>query len=64
MTWTQKHSRRSRPYTHMVYDMLDQGLIDAESVADMCLRWMSEQDVETMCRSNDLRLQAHEDVYE
>lgn len=64
MTWTQQDSRKSRPYTHMVYDMMDQGLIDAESVADMCLRWMSEHDVETMCRSNDLCLEAHEEIYE
>lgn len=64
MQWTAQDQQRSRPYTTMIYDMLDQGLIDADSVVDMCLRWMSEHDVKTMCRSNDLLLERHEDVYE
>ena len=64
MNWTQQDSRRSRPYTTMVLDIMDQGLIDAESVAEMCLRWMSEQDVKTMCRSNDLLIEQYEDIYE
>ena len=64
MNWTQADSRSSRPYTTMVLDIMDQGLISAESVAEMCLRWMSEQDVKTMCRSNDLLIEQYEDIYE
>ena len=57
-------NRKSRPYTALVQDLMDQGLLDPTAVADMCLRWMSEHDVKTMCRSNDILLEQHQDIYE
>ena len=57
-------NRNSRPYTALVQDLMDQGMLDPTVVADMCLRWMSEHDVKTMCRSNDILLEQHQDIYE
>ena len=56
--------RKSRPYTALVKDLMDQGVLDPTAVADMCLRWMSEHDVKTMCRSNHILLEQHQDIYE
>ena len=57
-------NRKSRPYTALVQDLMHEGMLDPTAVADMCLRWMSEHDVKTMCRSNDIRLEQHQDIYE
>ena len=43
-----------RKYTNMVLDMMDEGVIDPKAVAEMCLAYMSEAEVEDMCRDNDL----------
>ena len=43
-----------RKYTNMVLDMIDEGMIDAKTIAEMCLQYMGEADVEDMCRSNDI----------
>lgn len=36
-------------------DAMDDGTLDARAVADMCLGYMSEYDVEDMCHANDLK---------
>jgi hypothetical protein len=38
----------------MLLDMLDNGEIDGKAVAEMCLAYMSEDEVKDMCRSNDI----------
>ena len=43
-----------REYTSKLIAMMDEGLISAESVAEMALAYMSEDDVKDMCRANDL----------
>ena len=43
-----------REYTSKLIAMMDEGLITAESVAEMALAYMSEDDVKDMCRANDL----------
>lgn len=43
-----------RKYTNMVMDMMDEGVMSPKAIADMCLAYMSEDDVEDMCRANDL----------
>jgi hypothetical protein len=43
-----------RTQTNKLIDMMDQGLISAEAVAEMALAYMSEDDVKDMCRANDL----------
>jgi hypothetical protein len=53
--------RKTREYTCMLLDMLEQGVISAESVAEMCLAYMSEDEVKDMCRSNDILPEDEED---
>ena len=43
-----------REYTTKLIAMMDEGLISAEAVAEMCLAYMSEDDVKDMCRANDI----------
>jgi len=43
-----------REYTSKLIAMMDEGLISAESVAEMALAYMSEADVKDMCLANDL----------
>lgn len=50
-----------RTQTNKLIDMMDEGLISAEAVAEMCLAYMSEDDVADMMRANDI---LDEDDYE
>ena len=50
-----------RKFTNMVLDMMDEGVMDPKAVAEMCLQYMSEADVEDMCRCNDLLPEDEED---
>ena len=43
-----------REYTSKLISMMDEGLISAETVAEMALAYMSEDDVKDMCLANDL----------
>jgi len=43
-----------REQTMKLLDMMAEGLISAETVAEMCLAYMSEDDVADMMRSNDI----------
>jgi hypothetical protein len=45
-----------RKYTTSLLEMMDDGVMDAKAVAEMCLAYMSEADVEDMMRGNDLLL--------
>ena len=46
----------SREYTNKLYNMMDEGLIDPESIVEMCLSYMSEDDVRGMMEANELLL--------
>ena len=50
-----------REYTSKLIAMMDEGLISAEAVAEMALAYMSEADVEDMCRANDLLIGEDDD---
>ena len=52
-----------RTQTTKLLEMMDDGLISAEAVAEMCLAYMSEDDVADMMRANDI-LDEDEDDYE
>ena len=45
---------RTRPATTRLLDMMDAGEIDARTVADMALSWLSESSVKEMMLANDL----------
>jgi len=44
----------TREYTTKLLDMMDEGLISAEMVAEMALAYMSEAEVKDMMLSNDI----------
>ena len=50
-----------RTQTNKLFAMMDEGLISAESIVEMCLGYMSEDDVADMMRVNDI---LDEDDYE
>jgi hypothetical protein len=50
-----------RKYTTKLLEMMDEGMISAEAVAEMCLAYMSEDDVKDMCRANDILDEEDED---
>jgi hypothetical protein len=50
-----------RTQTTKLIEMMDEGLISAESVAEMCLAYMSEDDVADMMRCNDILDEEDED---
>jgi hypothetical protein len=49
-----KGADMTREYTTKLLEMMDEGLISAEAVAEMALAYMSEDDVKDMVRANDL----------
>jgi hypothetical protein len=53
-----------RTQTNKLIDMMDEGLISAQAVADMALAYMSEDDVADMMRSNDILEDEDEDEYD
>ena len=50
-----------RTQTNKLIDMMDQGLISAEAVAEMALAYMSEDDVADMMLANDILDEADEE---
>ena len=50
-----------RKYTNMVLEMIDEGVMSPTAIAEMCLAYMSEDDVKDMCRANDLLPEEDED---
>jgi hypothetical protein len=50
-----------RTQTTKLLEMMDEGLITAEAVAEMALAYMSEDDVKDMCRANDILDEEDED---
>ena len=51
-----------RDYTVKLMDMMEEGVLSAQAVADMCLAYMSEDDVKDMCRANDILDEEDEDT--
>jgi hypothetical protein len=50
-----------RTQTTKLIEMMDEGLISAEMVAEMALAYMSEDDVADMMRANDILEEEDED---
>lgn len=44
----------TRKYTRKLFELMDEGIMSPEMVAEMALNYMSEADVEDMCRINDV----------
>ena len=52
-----------RTQTTKLLEMMDEGLISAQAIAEMALAYMSEDDVADMMRANDI-LDEDEDEYD
>ena len=50
-----------RKYTNYLLDIMDEEALSATFVARMCLKYMSEDEVKDMMRSNDLLNLVEED---
>ena len=50
-----------RKATNRLYDLLDQGAISHQAVVDMCMSYMSEDDVAGMLDANELSERFDED---
>lgn len=46
---------RTREWTCKVLEAIDQGVLDPKEIAEMCMIYMSESEVEDMCRVNELK---------
>jgi len=42
----------TRKYTNLMLNMLDEGQLDPEQLAEHLLMWMSEDDVKEFCEKN------------
>ena len=43
-----------REYTNKLLEMIEEDMIDPINVVEMCLSYMSEDEVKDMCLSNDI----------
>ena len=50
-----------RKNTNKLLELIEDGMISAKDVVIMCLKWMSEDDVEEMCKANEIDI--NEDTY-
>jgi hypothetical protein len=46
----------TRKATNKLLELIDDGMVSAKDVVTMCLKWMSEDDVEEMCEANEIFL--------
>jgi hypothetical protein len=53
-----------RDATNKILEMIDEGLLDARAVAQMCLQYMSEDAVADMAEANEIFFEEEEDVEE
>lgn len=45
-----------RKNTNKLIELIEDGMISAKDVVTMCLKWMPEDDVEAMCKANEIFL--------
>ena len=51
----------TRKYTTKLFEAMEQDMIDPIRVVEMCLSYMSEDEVKDMCWSNDLFVEEEEE---
>ena len=51
----------TRYYTNMLLEMIDDGLLDRDTVITACLKYMSEDDVQDMMEANEFIEEQFED---
>lgn len=46
----------TRKATNKLLELVEDDMLDAKDVVIMCLKWMPEDDVEEMCKANEIFL--------
>jgi hypothetical protein len=50
--WKQINPRQSRAYTCALLELVDEGMLDKDTLIENLLGWMSEASVEQFCKRN------------
>ena len=45
---------KTRKFTNKLIELIEENILDPKDVVIMCLKYMSEDDVEDMCKSNEI----------
>ena len=56
-----KESSPARKVTNQLLTMIEDGLLDKDTVIMACVKWMSEDDVKEMCRANEFIMDEDEE---
>jgi len=56
-----KESSPARKVTNQLLTMIEDGLLDKDTVIMACVKWMSEDDVIEMCRANEFIMDEDEE---
>jgi hypothetical protein len=51
----------TRKVTNQLLELIEEGILDAQTVLEACLQYMSEADVADMAHSNDLSIEEEEE---
>jgi hypothetical protein len=51
----------TRKVTNQLLELIEEGILDAQTVLEACLQYMSEADVADMAHSNDLLIEEEEE---
>ena len=51
----------TRKVTNQLLELIEEGILDAQTVLETCLQYMSEADVADMAHSNDLLIEEEDD---
>lgn len=57
-----KESARGK-YSERLWDALDNGIISSEDVAEACVKWLSDDEVEDLARANDWTFVFEDDLF-
>jgi hypothetical protein len=61
MDTTKLEYKMARKQTNYLLDLIDSGMIDAQAVVTMALKYMSEDEVADMMRCNDILVEDDEE---
>ena len=52
----------ARHYTNLLLEMIDEGLLDRDTVITACLKYMSEDDVHDMMEANEFIIEEEDEL--
>lgn len=60
-SYTRSMARNTRKVTNQLLELIEEGVLDPQTVVEACLAYMSEDDVADMAHSNELINEPEED---